>query len=79
MCCRGGTVHRSHGLVRTSVQTSRFGTSSVQWRKKQNKNAEGNFFLLCMSQAVPPKENKCLKPCIFKIGFINKGIEPVYL
>ena len=30
---KGGTVHLSHG----SVHTSRFGTSSVQWREKHKK------------------------------------------
>ncbi len=32
---RGGTVHRCHGSVRTSVQGSRFDTISVQHEKKK--------------------------------------------
>ncbi len=32
---RGGTVHRCHGSVRTSVRGSRFDTISVQQEKKQ--------------------------------------------
>ncbi len=33
---RGGTVHRCHGSVRTSVRGSRFDTISVQHEKKRN-------------------------------------------
>ncbi len=32
---RGGTVHRCHGSVRTSVRGSRFDTISVQHEKKE--------------------------------------------
>ncbi len=32
---RGGTVHRCHGSVRTSVQGSRFDAISVQHEKKE--------------------------------------------
>ncbi len=34
VCNRGGTVHRCHGSVRTSVPGSRFNTISVQHEKK---------------------------------------------
>ncbi len=33
--CRGGTVRRCHGSVRTSVRGSRFDTISVQHEKKK--------------------------------------------
>ena len=49
---RGGTVHRSHGSVLTSVQTSQFGTMEGKAKKKQK--AIFISFLLCMSQAVQP-------------------------
>ncbi len=35
VCVRGGTVHRCHGSVRTSVRGSRFDTISVQQEKKK--------------------------------------------
>ncbi len=35
MYIRGGTVHRCHGSVRTSVRGSRFYTISVQQEKKK--------------------------------------------
>ncbi len=40
---RGGTVHRCHGSVRTSVRGSRFDTISVQQEKKQIYYAQSLF------------------------------------
>ncbi len=42
---RGGTVHRCHGSVRTSVQGSRFDTISVQQEKKANLLCSVSFHL----------------------------------
>ncbi len=45
---RGGTVHRWHGSVRTSVRGSRFGTFSVQ-QEKNNKSTILGFFSSILS------------------------------
>ncbi len=42
---RGGTVHRCHGSVRTSVRGSRFDTISVQHEKKRNLLCSVSFHL----------------------------------
>ncbi len=45
MHTRGGTVHRCHGSVRTSVRGSRFDTISVQHEKKRNLLCSVSFHL----------------------------------
>ncbi len=47
---RGGTVHRCHGSVRTSVRGSRFDTISVQQEKKLIYYAR--FLLIYFEQTV---------------------------
>ncbi len=42
---RGGTLHRCHGSVRTSVRGSRFDTISVQHEKKRNLLCSVSFHL----------------------------------
>ncbi len=42
---RGGTVHRCHSSVRTSVRGSRFDTISVQHEKKRNLLCSVSFHL----------------------------------
>ncbi len=44
---RGGTVHRCHGSVRTSVQVSRFDTISVQQGKQSSMLC---FFLFILNR-----------------------------
>ncbi len=46
---RGGTVHRCHGSVRTSVRGSRFDTISVQQEKKKKSTMLG-FFSFILKQ-----------------------------
>ncbi len=48
--CRGGTVHRCYGSVRTSVRGSRFDTISVQLGKKQQIYYAG-FLLIYFEQS----------------------------
>ncbi len=45
MHCRGGTVHRCHGSVRTSVRGPRFDTISVQHEKKKSMLGFFSFIL----------------------------------
>ncbi len=46
---RGGTVHRCHGSVRTSVQGSRFDTILVQ---QENKMYYARFLFIYIEQTV---------------------------
>ncbi len=52
---RGGTVHRCHGSVRTSVQGSRFDTISVQQGKKKKSTMLG--FFIYFEQTVNKKKS----------------------
>ncbi len=51
MYIRGGTVHRCHGSVRTSVRGSRFDTISVQHEKKKE-SYYARFLLIYFEQTV---------------------------
>ncbi len=48
---RGGTVHRCHGSVRTSVRGSRFDTISVQHEKKKS-TMLGSFIFIYFEQTI---------------------------
>ncbi len=50
MYIRGGTVHRCHGSVRTSVRGSRFDTISVQHKKKKKSTMLGFFSFILNRQ-----------------------------
>ncbi len=45
ICVRGGTVHRCHGSVRTSVRGPRFDMISVQQEKKKRITMLSSFIL----------------------------------
>ncbi len=63
---RGGTVHRCHGSVRTSVRGSRFDTISVQQEKKQIYYAQ-SLFIYFEQTVVQIKKNSHLDVKILNI------------
>ncbi len=77
---RGGTVHRCHGSVRTSVRGSRFDTISVQQEKKIY---YARFLFIYYEQTVVQitiffhLDVKILN--IITLGYIYKNLQYIYI
>ncbi len=72
VCIRGGTVHRCHGSVRTSVRGSRFDTISVQHEKKEIYYARFIFIYFEQTVVQIKKKNpsRCENTTYYYICFV---------